>query len=102
MTSGFPSRSVRQARSAVGAVAVGRPGLLDGTGAPPAGGGLVPCAISVRAATAPGMDRTDELWTDELWRPAFPTPELVHTAADLLPTITETGGRGAVLGEGPR
>jgi len=36
----------------------------------------------------------------ELWRPAFPTPELVAAAADLLPSIKD--GAGAELAEGPR
>jgi hypothetical protein len=38
----------------------------------------------------------------DLWRPRFPTPELVHAAADLLPSIHDPSGRDAELAEGPR
>jgi hypothetical protein len=38
----------------------------------------------------------------DLWQPRFPTPELVHAAADLLPTIREQTGRDAEMAEGPR
>jgi hypothetical protein len=78
-------------------LAEGRAGLLDGTGAPPAGGvGLVPSAISVRDHEEHVPD------AHPLWRPAFPSPELVHAAADLLPSIRDASGRNAELVEGPR
>jgi hypothetical protein len=38
----------------------------------------------------------------DVWRPQFPTPELVHAAADLLPSNREQSGRDAELAEGPR
>ena len=37
-----------------------------------------------------------------MWCPAFPGAELVGAAADLVPSVREAGGRGVVLGEGPR
>src|SRR4051794_31825585 len=47
--------------------------------------GLVSCAITVRDREK----HTD--WTaDELWQPAFPRPDLVGAAADLLPLVRET------------
>lgn len=62
------------------------------------GGGLVPCAISVR-----DHDQGGSAWGPEgVWCPAFPGAELVGAAADLLPSVRESGGRGVVLGEGPR
>jgi hypothetical protein len=39
---------------------------------------------------------------DELWRPSFPPPALLHVAADLQPSIAEPGGQAEVLGEGLR
>lgn len=57
--------------------------------------GLVPCAISVREEERP--DRTAE--PEPLWKPSFPSPELVQHAADLIPHITPEPGD---LGEGPR
>jgi hypothetical protein len=42
------------------------------------------------------MDVSDRWW------PRFPMTELVHAAADLLPTISETPSREAVLNQGPR
>jgi hypothetical protein len=71
---------------------------LDVTGAPPADGqGPAAPAISVRT-----LDEHAPADIGELWRPRFPGPELVHAAADLLPSISEQAGRDAVLGEGPR
>lgn len=78
--------------------AAGPAGMPDGTGVPPAGSaGLVPSAISVR-----NIDEHTRANVDGLWRPAFPTPELVHAAADLLPSVREASGRDVKLGEGPR
>ncbi|MER5672792.1 hypothetical protein [Pseudonocardia alni] len=57
--------------------------------------GLVPCAISVREEERP--DRTVE--PEPLWKPSFPSPELVQHAADLIPHIRPEAGD---LGEGPR
>jgi hypothetical protein len=63
----------------------------------PSQGGLVPCAITVRD------HETHPDWSaDGLWKPAFPGPELVGAAADLLPSIREAGSRSATLSEGPR
>jgi hypothetical protein len=78
--------------------AQGQAGQLDVTGAPPADGQWhAPPAIS-------GRDLDEDVLADvgELWRPRFPGPELVHAAADLLPSISEQAGRDSVLGEGPR
>jgi ribosomal protein L40E len=57
--------------------------------------GLVPCAISVREEELP--DRTPE--PEPLWKPSFPSPELVQHAADLIPHIKPEAGD---LAEGPR
>lgn len=57
--------------------------------------GLVPCAISVRDEER--SDRTAE--PEPLWKPSFPSPELVQHAADLIPHIRLEPGD---LGEGPR
>ncbi|MGH3897755.1 MAG: hypothetical protein ACRDTA_05760, partial [Pseudonocardiaceae bacterium] len=61
------------------------------------GFGLVPCAITVR-----DDDRLAGWGIGGLWRPAFPGPELVGAAADVLPHVREHGGRDVVVGEGPR
>jgi len=57
--------------------------------------GLVPCAISVREEER--SDRTAE--PEPLWKPSFPSPELVQHAADLIPHIKPEAGD---PGEGPR
>jgi RNA polymerase subunit RPABC4/transcription elongation factor Spt4 len=57
--------------------------------------GLVPCAISVREEER--SDRTAE--PESLWKPSFPSPELVQHAADLIPHIKPEAGD---LCEGPR
>lgn len=59
--------------------------------------GLVPCAITVR-----GHGRGAAGSLDGLWCPVFPRADLVGAAADLLPSVREVGGRGELLGEGPR
>src|SRR5918998_3009058 len=59
--------------------------------------GLVPCAINVR-----DHEEASGWSADGLWRPAFPGPELVGAAADLLPSIREPGSHTATLSEGPR
>ena len=68
----------------------GRPGRAEGQRhAPP---------------TASGRDLDEHNLADvsELWGPRFPGPELVHAAANMLPSISEAAGRDAVLGEAPR
>jgi hypothetical protein len=63
----------------------------------PSATGLVPYAITVRD------HETQPDWTvDGLWKPAFPGPELLGAAADLLPSIQDASGRSATLSEGPR
>ncbi|MGH3900135.1 MAG: rolling circle replication-associated protein, partial [Pseudonocardiaceae bacterium] len=75
-------------------LAEGRAGVVSSSGGLAAGGGLVPCAITVRE---------QDVWSPEgVWRPAFPGAKLVGAAADLLPAVREAGGRGERLGEGPR
>src|SRR5437588_1841330 len=59
--------------------------------------GLVPCAITVR-----DQHRHPDWIADGLWEPAFPGPELVGAAADLLPSVQEASERTATLSEGPR
>ncbi|GAA4940103.1 hypothetical protein EV188_106233 [Actinomycetospora succinea] len=73
--------------------------------------GLVLCAISGRGTpnttdTDPADAEPETVQTPAvpdsaagLWEPAFPSPELVHAAAALLPAITEAPG---TLAEGPR
>lgn len=58
--------------------------------------GLVPCAISVREHEQPNDHE------NAIWRPAFPGPELVGAAADLIPHIRDDGGRDSLMREGPR
>ncbi len=78
--------------------AQGQAGQLIGTVAPPLDDqGCVPIALSGRDHE-PRID----LGVGELWQPRFPTAELVHAAADLLPTIREQTGRDVEMAEGPR
>jgi hypothetical protein len=74
-----------------------RAGAKSALEEPPYPDGLVPCAITVRDhEEVPG-------WSpDGLWQPAFPGPELVGAAADLLPSVQQPSGRTATLSEGPR
>ncbi len=77
------------------AVGAGAAGPVAGQGA--GADGLVPCAISVR-----DDNRPPEQTAAELWRPAFPRPELVGAAADLLPSVQGSTGRATEIYEGPR
>lgn len=63
----------------------------------PSPGGLVPCAITVR-----DHEKGPDWSLRSLWTPAFPAPELVRAAADLLPSIQAASWTSATLSEGPR
>src|SRR6185437_6493203 len=60
-------------------------------------GGLVPYAITVR-----DHEKVPDWSAEGLWKPAFPGPELVGAAADLLPSIQDASGRSVTLSESPR
>jgi hypothetical protein len=60
---------------------------------------FVPCAITVRAAE----EHQKAAEPAPLWQPSFPSPELVHHAADLIPHISaDLVGEDSLLTEGPR
>jgi hypothetical protein len=64
----------------------------------PGAPGLVPYAIT----RGGGVGEVREGVGNDLWRPAFPSADLVQHAADLVPSIREASGRDSVLTEGPR
>jgi hypothetical protein len=95
-------RTARAARGRAGGwrpgQAQGQAGQLEVTVAPPHEiNGHVPCAVSVQEHE-PG----NAVDVSVLWQPHFPTAELVHAAADLLPSIREPSRRATELAEGPR
>ena len=61
--------------------------------------GLVPCAITVRLEDRKALT----VEPTPLWKPSFPSPELVQHAADLIPHVTGGAvGQAAEISEGPR